>query len=153
MKREANKGQQRYITRTAQFNRDNNLQVPPGHRRTHAAASGLDARVRTRIVPGAKSGLGWPVPEPPSTVQLSSRVRCALPTQPHDVLWLQRGPRRDCLLFGVWRWGSQVAGPAGRRAGTGGLYTIRVQPRCLRAALPPPAAARMRSWPASSRPP
>lgn len=39
-----------------------------------------------------------------------NRLLCmgSSPPQPHDVLWLQRGPRRDCLLFGVWRWGSQV---------------------------------------------
>lgn len=29
--------------------------------------------------------------------------------QPHDVLWLQAGaPLGKQLLFGVWRWGSQV---------------------------------------------
>lgn len=40
----------------------------------------------------------------------------ALPTamergalQAHDVLWLKRGPDSSTLLFGVWRWGSQVS--------------------------------------------
>lgn len=36
--------------------------------------------------------------------------------QPHDVLWLSPGaPLGKQLLFGVWRWGSEVRGGAGAR--------------------------------------
>ncbi|KAL4437975.1 hypothetical protein ABPG77_004196 [Micractinium sp. CCAP 211/92] len=87
LKREASKGQQRYITRTSQFNRDNNL-------------------------------------------------------QPHDVLWLQRGPRRDCLLFGVWRWGSQEAADFAAKLGgarRGGGKKVTALPP---SAQTPPSAAK-----------
>lgn len=87
VKREANKGQQRYITRTAQFNRDNNL-------------------------------------------------------QPHDVLWLQRGPRRDCLLFGVWRWGSQEAADFAAKLGGARRAGVKKGSATPAGALSPASAAK-----------